>query len=95
LPEVTGPPSLSIVVVSVLCSSILVVDPTAEEESLCTSTITVVTDEEEGLCAPHKPGGGTSLSGEKLQDCISRATTRHREICKLIDKFLQSVKTAE
>uniref|UniRef100_A0AAZ3PC92 Uncharacterized protein n=1 Tax=Oncorhynchus tshawytscha TaxID=74940 RepID=A0AAZ3PC92_ONCTS len=32
--------------------------------------------------------GGTSLSGEKLQDCISRATTRHREICKLIDKFL-------
>uniref|UniRef100_A0A4W5LCU5 Ribosomal RNA-processing protein 43 n=1 Tax=Hucho hucho TaxID=62062 RepID=A0A4W5LCU5_9TELE len=72
--------------------SIMIVDPTAEEESLSTATITVVTDEEERLCALHKPGG-TSLSGEKLQDCISRATTRHREVHKLIDKVIQSAKT--
>ncbi|XP_029506182.2 exosome complex component RRP43 [Oncorhynchus nerka] len=72
--------------------SIMIVDPTAEEESLSTATITVVTDEEERLCALHKPGG-TSLSGEKLQDCISRATTRHREVRKLIDKVTQSDKT--
>lgn len=39
--------------------------------------------------------GGTSLPGEKLQECISRATTRQKEIQKLIDKVINSVKTAK
>uniref|UniRef100_A0A3Q3QLM3 Ribosomal RNA-processing protein 43 n=1 Tax=Monopterus albus TaxID=43700 RepID=A0A3Q3QLM3_MONAL len=73
--------------------SILIVDPTAEEESLSTAHLTVVTDEEDRLCSVHKPGG-TSLSGEKLQECISRATVRQREIQELIDKVIHSVKTA-
>ncbi|XP_029956338.1 exosome complex component RRP43 [Salarias fasciatus] len=72
--------------------SILIVDPTAEEESLSTAQLTVVTDEADRLCSLHKPGG-TPLSGEKLQECISRATTRQREIQKLIDKVICSVKT--
>uniref|UniRef100_A0A8C9ZXC3 Ribosomal RNA-processing protein 43 n=1 Tax=Sander lucioperca TaxID=283035 RepID=A0A8C9ZXC3_SANLU len=74
--------------------SILIVDPTAEEESLSTAQLTVVTDDEDRLCVVHKPGG-TSLSGEKLQECISRATARQREIQKLIDKVIHSVKTAQ
>ncbi|KAF7665896.1 hypothetical protein LDENG_00128280 [Lucifuga dentata] len=74
--------------------SILIVDPTAEEEGLSTAQLTVVTDEEERLCSVHKPGG-TSLSGEKLQECISRAAARQREIQKLINKVTQSVKTAQ
>lgn len=39
-----------------LCRSILIVDPTAEEESLSTAQLTVVTDEEGRLCTVHKPG---------------------------------------
>ncbi|KAK9536554.1 hypothetical protein VZT92_006327 [Zoarces viviparus] len=74
--------------------SILIVDPTAEEESLSTAHLTVVTDEEDRLCIVHKPGG-TSLSGEKLQECINRATARQREIQKLIDKVIHSVKTVQ
>ncbi|XP_026227838.1 exosome complex component RRP43 [Anabas testudineus] len=74
--------------------SILIVDPTSEEESLSTAQLTVVTDEEGQLCSLHKPGG-TSLPGEKLQECISRATTRQREIQKLVDKVINSVKTAQ
>ncbi|KAM9333014.1 exosome complex component RRP43 [Pholidichthys leucotaenia] len=74
--------------------SILIVDPTAEEESLSTARLTVVTDEEDRLCHLHKPGG-TSLSGENLQECISRATARQREIQKLIDKVVHSMKAVE
>ncbi|XP_029028739.1 exosome complex component RRP43 [Betta splendens] len=74
--------------------SILIVDPTDEEEKLSTAQLTVVTDEEGQLCSVHKPGG-TSLSGEKLQECISRATARQREIQKLIDKVIKSIKTAK
>lgn len=79
---------------AVFDDSILIVDPTAEEESLSTATITVVVDEEDRLCALHKPGG-TSLSGEKLQDCITRASERHREVQKLIDKVIESAKLLE
>ncbi|XP_038134735.1 exosome complex component RRP43 [Cyprinodon tularosa] len=74
--------------------SILIVDPTAEEESLSTAHLTVVTDEEGRLCSVHKPGG-TPLSGEKLQEGINRATARQLEIHKLINKVLDSVKTAQ
>uniref|UniRef100_A0AAX7TMI1 Ribosomal RNA-processing protein 43 n=1 Tax=Astatotilapia calliptera TaxID=8154 RepID=A0AAX7TMI1_ASTCA len=74
--------------------SILIADPTAEEETLSTANLTVVTDEDDRLCSVHKPGG-TSLSGERLQECISRATTRQREIQKLIDKVAHSVKKAQ
>ncbi|CAL1572948.1 unnamed protein product [Knipowitschia caucasica] len=74
--------------------SIVIVDPTAEEESLLTSQLTVVTDEEERLCSMHKPGG-SSLSGEKLQEVIGRAVVRQREVQILIGKVLQSVKTPQ
>lgn len=79
---------------TVFDESIVIVDPTVEEESLSTAKLTVVMDEEDRLYTVHKPGG-TSLSGEKLQDCINRASTRHRELQKLIDKVLQSSKSPE
>lgn len=37
-------------------STLLIVDPTAEEEDLATGTVTIVTDEEGRLCSVHKPG---------------------------------------
>ncbi|XP_054611887.1 exosome complex component RRP43 [Dunckerocampus dactyliophorus] len=70
--------------------SIVITDPTAEEEQLSTSQLTVVTDEEGRLCSMHKPGG-TSLSGERLQEFINRATARQKEIQKLIKKVIKSI----
>lgn len=37
-------------------STLLIVDPTEEEEHLATGTLTVVMDEEGKLCCLHKPG---------------------------------------
>lgn len=71
-------------------NAVLIVDPTAEEERLSTAQLTVVTDEDQRLCSVHKPGG-TALSGERLQECISRAQRRHGEMRKLIDTVAQSV----
>ncbi|XP_042305688.1 exosome complex component RRP43 [Sceloporus undulatus] len=75
----------------VLFDTVMVVDPTAEEEDLATGVITVVTDEEGKLCSVHKPGG-SALTGAKLQDCVSRATARQKEVRKLMDKVIKSVK---
>ncbi|XP_026857387.1 exosome complex component RRP43 [Electrophorus electricus] len=79
---------------AVFDDTVIIVDPTAEEESLCRALLTAVTDEDDQLCALHKPGG-ISLSAEKLQDCISRAVTRNREISKLIDKVIQSTEMSK
>ncbi|XP_049709141.1 exosome complex component RRP43 isoform X3 [Elephas maximus indicus] len=72
-------------------STLLIVDPTGEEEHLATGTLTVVTDEGGRLCCLHKPGG-SGLTGAKLQDCMSRAVTRHKEVKKLMDEVIQSMK---
>ncbi|XP_072466490.1 exosome complex component RRP43 isoform X2 [Notamacropus eugenii] len=71
--------------------TLLIVDPTGEEEHLATGTLTVVMDEESKLCCLHKPGG-SGLTGAKLQDCMSRAVTRHKEAKKLMDEVIKSVK---
>ncbi|KAL4690786.1 hypothetical protein H8959_013747 [Pygathrix nigripes] len=68
-----------------------IVDPTGEEEHLATGTLTIVMDEEGKLCCLHKPGG-SGLTGAKLQDCMSRAVTRHKEVKKLMDEVIKSMK---
>ncbi|XP_028568453.2 exosome complex component RRP43 [Podarcis muralis] len=74
----------------VLLDTVILVDPTAEEEDLATGNLTIVTDEEGKLCSVYKPGGSV-ITGTKLQDCISRATVRHKEVKKLMDKVIKSV----
>ncbi|KAM9319477.1 exosome complex component RRP43 [Gastrophryne carolinensis] len=66
------------------------VDPTNEEENLATGLMTIVTDEDGKLCTIRKPGG-SALSAEKLQDCISRSMTRQKEVRNLLDEALVSV----
>ncbi|KAM4797309.1 exosome complex component RRP43 [Rhinophrynus dorsalis] len=76
---------------AVFDDTFLLVDPTGEEESLATGLLTIVTDEDERLCAIRKPGG-SALTAEKLQDCISRAVTRHKEVKSLLHEVLDSVR---
>ncbi|XP_053564409.1 exosome complex component RRP43 [Bombina bombina] len=68
----------------------ILVDPTGEEESLATGLLTIVMDEDERLCSIRKPGG-SALSAEILQQCISRAITRHKEVKSLLNEVLESV----
>ncbi|KAF6084002.1 exosome component 8 [Phyllostomus discolor] len=76
---------------AVFDDTLLLVDPTGEEERLAAGALTVVMDEAGRLCCLHKPGGG-GLTGAKLQDCVSRAVTRHREVKKLMDEVFKSMK---
>ncbi|XP_050793237.1 exosome complex component RRP43 isoform X1 [Gopherus flavomarginatus] len=47
---------------AVFDDTILIVDPTAEEEDLATGTVTIVMDEEGRLCSVHKPAIRSSIS---------------------------------
>ncbi|NIG59064.1 exosome complex component RRP43 isoform X1 [Pontoporia blainvillei] len=74
-----------------VASQFITVDPTEEEEHLATATLTVVMDEEGKLYCPHKPGG-SGLTGTKLQDCMSQAVIRHKEVKKLMDEVFEGMK---
>uniref|UniRef100_A0A2K6NR41 Exosome complex component RRP43 n=1 Tax=Rhinopithecus roxellana TaxID=61622 RepID=A0A2K6NR41_RHIRO len=76
---------------AVFDDTLLIVDPTGEEEHLATGTLTIVMDEDGKLGCLHKPGG-SGLTGAKLQDCMSRAVTRHKEVKKLMDEVIKSMK---
>lgn len=51
-------------------STLLIVDPTAEEEDLATGTVTIVTDEEGRLCSVHKPGTCKSTTKKPMEMTI-------------------------
>lgn len=51
-------------------STLLIVDPTAEEEDLATGTVTIVTDEEGRLCSVHKPGTCKSTTKKPMEMMI-------------------------
>ncbi|XP_053521477.1 exosome complex component RRP43 isoform X1 [Artibeus jamaicensis] len=76
---------------AVFDDTLLIADPTGEEERLAAGALTVVMDEAGRLCCLHKPGG-SGLTGAKLQDCMSRAVTRHKEVKKLMDEVFKSMR---
>ena len=61
----------------------LLLDPTDEEEECSEACVTVVLCNNE-LCHVHKPGG-TAISPDKLQQCISLAKRNSKSIQKLIN----------
>uniref|UniRef100_UPI00358E7884 exosome complex component RRP43 n=1 Tax=Myxine glutinosa TaxID=7769 RepID=UPI00358E7884 len=63
--------------------SVLLTDPTEEEEGLASGVITVVVNEDDRLCSVYKPGGSTA-SPEQLQGLVGRAQSRARETRRLL-----------
>ncbi|XP_078457000.1 exosome complex component RRP43 isoform X1 [Lampetra planeri] len=76
---------------SIFDGTVLLVDPTDEEEALSCGTVTIVTDEADQLCAVHKPGG-SPLSAEQMQDCVTRALQRGAEVRRLLHETIKSVR---
>ncbi|PVD34164.1 hypothetical protein C0Q70_05427 [Pomacea canaliculata] len=70
-------------------NTILLVDPTSEEEALSTGTVTVVTDGEKIF--EMDKSGGSQITSEQRQMCFRRAFQRHREGIKLIEDTMSSV----
>lgn len=72
--------------------SILLADPTKEEETMATGIVTMVMTEDGNLCKVHKPGG-SPLPVSKMLDCIARSKERAAQVRKLVESTFQSSKT--
>lgn len=61
-------------------------DPTAEEESILKTIVTVITDFSGELISFHKPGGEVLASTSTVQDCIALARYRGKELQRIFEE---------
>eukprot|EP00798_Chlamydomonas_sp_ICE-L_P024102 gene24102-9677_t len=57
----------------------LLTDPTAEEENICTSAVTVVLDETNKLHGMYKAGGNALASAKLMTRCIETTKLRYKQ----------------
>ncbi|KAJ1339377.1 hypothetical protein BSLG_006002 [Batrachochytrium salamandrivorans] len=57
----------------------LLADPTHEEEPLVSSTVTIVVDDKDCICAIHKPGG-VSITKAVIDECLTLAKSAHHHL---------------
>ncbi|KAJ9523849.1 hypothetical protein QJQ45_020046 [Haematococcus lacustris] len=72
----------------------LLVDPTAEEEAIATSTISVLTDAAGGLHGVFKSGGAATASPAILLQCIESAKLRCKEVLSLMQQAVDAADVA-
>lgn len=72
---------------AVLDDGTLLVDPTADEESIIGSLITIVIDEAGNILKTLKFGGTRTLHSEQVRGCLEVAKKRVDEVRPLMDKL--------
>lgn len=73
-------------------NSIVIADPTDDEESLATGVITVVVTSEGKLCSVYKPGGCPLAPEVLVEQCTNEARKRAKCVKKLLNAALQEEK---
>jgi len=76
--------------VALFNESLLLVDPTHEEEDLSNGVITVVMGANQKLVSLYKPGG-VAVKDETLRSCIQASINRYEEVNNLLAKVTETV----
>lgn len=70
----------------ILHKNYILADPTAEEESIMETHVTVVLDSSSQLISLYKPGGPVLAHTSAIQDSIAQTRQRVRELQKILDE---------
>ncbi|KAF3956684.1 hypothetical protein CMV_018212 [Castanea mollissima] len=70
----------------VLHKNCILADPTAEEESIMETVVTVVLDSSSQLVSLYKPGGPVLAYTSAIQDCVALTRQRMKELQKILDE---------
>jgi len=70
----------------ILHKNYILADPTAEEESIMETLVTVVLDSSSQLISLYKPGGPVLANTSVIQDSIALTRQRVRELQKILDE---------
>ena len=63
----------------------ILTDPTAEEEGLSSSVVSVALDPSSGVLCQLQKAGGAPVSRERLQECTALAKKQAKRIAKMVD----------
>ncbi|XP_062074541.1 uncharacterized protein LOC133778585 [Humulus lupulus] len=69
----------------------ILADPTAEEESIMDTLVTVVLDSSDQLVSLYKPGGPALAHTSSVQDCIALTRQRVKELQMILDETISGM----
>ncbi|XP_022766668.1 exosome complex component RRP43 [Durio zibethinus] len=75
----------------ILHKNYILADPTAEEESIMETLVTVVLDSSSQLVSLYKPGGPVLAYTSAIQDCIALTRQRAKELQKILDEAISGM----
>lgn len=68
----------------------ILADPTSQEETILSGTLSIVFDDQANLCAIIQPGTSASLDKDKMLKCMNLAKQRTAQLHDLINKLQSS-----
>ncbi|XP_027175368.1 exosome complex component RRP43-like isoform X2 [Coffea eugenioides] len=75
----------------ILHKNYILADPTAEEESIMETLVTVVLDSSSQLVSLYKPGGPVLAQTSAIQDCVSLTRQRLKELQKILNEAISDM----
>ncbi|PON86907.1 hypothetical protein TorRG33x02_172910, partial [Trema orientale] len=75
----------------ILHKNYILADPTAEEESIMETLVTVVLDSSDQLVSLYKPGGPALAHTSSVQDCIALTRQRVKEVQTILDETISGM----
>ncbi|KAK6232186.1 Exoribonuclease [Theobroma cacao] len=72
----------------ILHKNYILADPTAEEESIMETLVTIVLDSSSQLVSLYKPGGPVLAYTSAIQDCIAITRQRVKELKKILEEAI-------
>ncbi|XP_011033330.1 PREDICTED: exosome complex component RRP43-like [Populus euphratica] len=75
----------------ILHKNYILADPTAEEESIMETLVTVVLDSSARLVSFYKPGGSVLAYTSTVQDCVALTRQRVKELQEILDEAISGM----
>lgn len=75
----------------ILHKNYILADPTAEEESIMETLVTVVLDSSSQLVSLYKPGGAVLAYTSAVQDCIALTRQRVKELHQILEEAISGM----
>ncbi|XP_024443010.2 uncharacterized protein LOC7484014 isoform X2 [Populus trichocarpa] len=77
----------------ILHKNYILADPTAEEESIMETLVTVVLDSSARLVSFYKPGGSVFAYTSAVKDCVALTRQRVKELQEILDEAISGMET--
>ncbi|XP_074320486.1 uncharacterized protein LOC141657229 [Silene latifolia] len=83
--------SIPLSLTCILHKNYIIPDPTAEEESIIETSVTVVMDSSDQLVSLYKPGGQILGFSKAIQECVELTRQRVKELLRILEEAVSDM----